>query len=370
MANANAFAFILSFAFSLTLIDDFYSQIKANKLNRKKLLISFLVLSSGWAISFFQIIRPLISQEKVLRPIQSSAEQVQSSSSLFQEIENLASAFTNIWRSYVPIPFHLNNDFWNTNILVHNTNFPSIAGIPFGAIIAALASLILILISIKILSEKRQILTIYLLGTGSIIAFNYLIFQGVMRHRGHLFILLIACLWLLKKQLLNRQLTSQPKAQSQFRSQFLTVILSLHLLGGFHAYSIDLFYPFSAGRETAQYIQDNNLDQLTIVGQRYRQAAVLSGYLARQIYDPERGQFGSFWTVETKMKDLEVIEELIRDNPNETLLVLTYQLKSDSVFPPDIKITELKRFVQPTIEPYEKSFYIYTAKQIDPVRDN
>ncbi|ERT09873.1 putative membrane protein [Lyngbya aestuarii BL J] len=371
MANANAFAFILSFAFSLTLIDEFYFKLKANQLNRKKLLISFLILTSGWAISFLQIIRPLISQEKVIRPIQSSAEQIQSSPSLLQEIERLGTAVTDIWRSYVPIPFHLDNEFWNTNILVHNTNFPSVAGIPLGAIIAGLASLILLAISIKILYQKRLLLTIYLFGTGSIFAFNYLIFQGVMRHRGHLFILLIACLWLLEKELLNRRkLTSKQQAPSQFRSQFLTVILSVHLLGGFHAYTVDLFYPFSVGRETAQYIQDNNLDQLTIVGQRYRQAAVLSGYLKQPIYYPDLGEFGSFWTSETKMEKIKTIEGFIRDNPNETLLVLTYELESDSVFPDDIKITELKRFVEPTIEPYENVFYIYTAREIETPLDN
>jgi len=283
----------------------------------------------------------------------------------------LGTAVTDIWRSYVPIPFHLDNEFWNTNILVHNTNFPSVAGIPLGAIIAGLASLILLAISIKILYQKRLLLTIYLFGTGSIFAFNYLIFQGVMRHRGHLFILLIACLWLLEKELLNRRkLTSKQQAPSQFRSQFLTVILSVHLLGGFHAYTVDLFYPFSVGRETAQYIQDNNLDQLTIVGQRYRQAAVLSGYLKQPIYYPDLGEFGSFWTSETKMEKIKTIEGFIRDNPNETLLVLTYELESDSVFPDDIKITELKRFVEPTIEPYENVFYIYTAREIETPLDN
>jgi hypothetical protein len=373
MANTNVFAFILSFAFALTLIDSFYSQIKVNKLNNKKAFISLFILISGWSISLSQIIHPLIrQQEKLIRPIQSSsAQQIKSGSNLLKEIENLATAFTNILRSYVPIPFHLNNNFWNSNILVHNKVLPSVAGISLGSIFAGLASFLLLLIVIKLCYPKRLILTIYIFGTGSIITFNYLIFQGFMRHRGHLFILLIACLWMLKNEFLKkRNLTLKQKAESRFRSQFLTVILSLHLLGGVHAYSIDLFYPFSVGRETAQYIKNNNLDQLIIVGQRYAQAAVLSGYLNQQIYYPDTGQFGSFWTIKKKKKDIKNIEGLIRGNPNETLLVLTYKLESDSVFPPDIKITELKRFVKPTIEPYEKAFYIYTAQEIAPTLEN
>jgi hypothetical protein len=367
MANTNVFAFILSFAFALTLIDSFYSQIKANKLNKSKIFISLFILISGWGLSFLQIIRPVISQEKLIRPIQSSAEQIQSSSSLFQELETLGKIVTDIWRSYIPIPYQLNNNFWNTNILIHSNIFPTVGGISLGVFIAALGSFILLLISIKILAQKRLVLTLYLFGTGSIMAFSYLIFHGVMRHRGHLFILLIACLWILKKELLKQHnLTSVQRTENRFRNQFLTAILSIHLLAGVHAYSIDLFYPFSVGRETAQYIQDNNLDKLTIVGQRDRQASVLSGYLGQQIYYPETGEFGSFWTVQTQVKDIKMIEGLIRDNPNETLLVLNYQLKSDSVFPPDIKITELKRFVEPTIEPFEKSFYIYTAREIEP----
>jgi hypothetical protein len=98
------------------------------------------------------------------------------------------------------------------------------------------------------------------------------------------------------------------------------------------------------------------------VGQRYRQASVLSGYLDKQIYYPDLGEFGSFWTVQTPMKDIQTITGLIRENSNDTLLVLTYPLKSDSTFPADIKITELKRFVKPTIENFERSFYVYTAR--------
>ena len=371
MANTNVFAFILSFAFSLTLIDHFYSRIKANKLNDKKTFISLLILGGGWGISLLQIIRPLIGQEKLIRPIQSSAQQIQSGSNLFQEIQNLGAAFTDIWRSYVPIPFHLNDNFWNSNILIHSTFFPSIAGISLGVFIAAFASLVLLLISIKVLARKPLILTIYLFGTGSLMAFSYLVFQGVMRHRGHFFILFIACLWLFKKEFLAKpNLTAKQKAEHRFRNHILTAILFINLLGGIHAYSIDLFYPFSVGRETARYIQDNNLDRLTIVGQRYRQASVLSGYLEQKIYYPDTGEFGSFWTVQTSMKDIETIADFIRDNPNETLLVLTYPLKSDSVFPGDIKITELKRFVEPTIETYERSFYIYTAREIEPSLEN
>ncbi|WP_050779119.1 hypothetical protein [Lyngbya sp. PCC 8106] len=371
MANANVFAFILSFAFALTLIDNFYSQIKANKFNKQKFLTSLLILFSGWGLSLLQIIRPLISQEQLIRPMQSSGEQIQSSQSLLQELTILGKIVTDIWRSYVPIPYQLNNNFWNTNILIHGNIFPTVGGISLGVFIAALGSFILLLIAIKILASKRLILTLYLFGTVSIMAFSYLIFHGVMRHRGHLFILLIACLWILKKELIKQHnLTSQQIAESRFRNQFLTVILSFHLLAGIHAYSIDLFYPFSVGRETAQYIQDNNLDELTIVGQRDRQASVISGYLGQQIYYPETGEFGSFWTVQTKMKDIKMIEGLIRDNPNETLLVLTYQLESDSVFPPDIKITELNRFVKSTIEPFEKSFYIYTAKEVESNLEN
>lgn len=363
MANVNVFTFILSFALSLTLVDHIYSQFKANKLNQQKIVISLLILISGWAISLFQIIRPLISQEKLIRPIQSSAEQVQSNPGLLQEIQRLGTAFIDIWRSYVPIPFHLNNNFWNTNILIHNNLFPSVGGVSLGVVIAGLAAIFLLLIVIKIFSHKRFILTIYLFGTGSIIAFNYLIFQGVMRHRGHLFILLIACLWIIEKEFLQKQnFISEPKLKSQFRNQFFTLILLLHLVGGLHAYSVDLFYPFSMGKETAQFIKENNLEQLTIVGQRYRQASVLSGYLDKQIYYPDLGEFGSFWTVKTPMKNIKIIEGLIRENPNNTLLVLTYPLQSDSTFPPDIKITELKRFVKPTIENFERSFYVYTAR--------
>ncbi len=372
MANANVFGFILSFAFSLTFLDQIYSQIKANQYKLKKIFVSLLILIFGWAISAFQMIRPLIAQETVVRPLQDSAPQVQSSSSLFQEINRLGMALTDIWRSYVPIPFHFNHNFWNTNILIHNSLFPSISGVSISVVIAGLASLLLIFITSKILSQKPLILSIYLFGTFSIMAFNFLIFQGVMRHRGHLFILLIACLWIFEKQFLAKPHleTDNRFTNSKFRSQFLTFLLVCHLIGGIHAYTIDLLYPFSMGRETAKFIKANNLDKLTIVGQRYRQAAVISGYLDQQIYYPDIGQFGSFWTSKNIMKNIKTVEGLIRENPNKTLLVLTYPLESDSIFPTDIQVTEIQRFVRPSIEDFERAFYIYTAQEVEPILDN
>jgi hypothetical protein len=368
MANANVFAFILSIALSLTLIDYIYSQIKANTIsqNQRKIFISLFILFSGWGLSVLQIIRPLFTQLTVIRPLEPAAEQLQSGWNLLQEIQLSAKAITNIWRSYVPIPLNLDNNFWNSNILIKNTNFPSFGSISLGAVFAAFASILLLFLVIYSLYQYRLLLTIYLFGTGSIIIFNYLIFSGVMRHRGHLFILLIVCLWLLKKELLSKQRIA-PKQNNidKFRNQFLTVILSVHLLAGIHAYSVDLFYPFSVGRETAQYIKKNNLDNLTIISQRYRQAAVLSGYLDKQVYIPGTGEFSSFWKTEIKMKDISIVEEVIRNNPDDTLLVLTYPLESEPVFPADIQVTELKRFEKPTIEEFENSFYIYRVGEIE-----
>ncbi|MGB3532886.1 MAG: hypothetical protein WBA13_05150 [Microcoleaceae cyanobacterium] len=368
MANANVFAFILSIALSLTLVDYIYSQIQANKFshNRQKIFISLFILFSGWGLSVLQIVRPLFSQLTVIRPLEPAAEQIQSGWNLVQELKLLAVAIINIWRSYVPIPLNFNDDFWNSNILLKNPVFPSIAGVSLGEMIAAFASFLLLLLAIYLLYKKRLFLTIYLFGTGSILVFNYLIFSGVMRHRGHLFILLVACFWLFKKELSKQhKIAPQQNKIDKFRNQFLTVILSLHLLAGIHAYSIDLFYPFSVGRETAQYIKENNLDDLTIISQRYRQAAVLSGYLDKQIYIPGTGEFSSFWKAETQMKDINIVEEVIRNNPDDTLLVLTYPLKSEPVFPADIQVTELKRFEQQTIEEFENSFYIYRVREIE-----
>ncbi|MDY7020366.1 MAG: hypothetical protein SWJ54_03260 [Cyanobacteriota bacterium] len=362
MANTNVFAFILSIALSFTLIDGFYTQIKANQLHKHKTFVSLLILFSGWGISLLQIITPTVREGNVIRPL-APPGQVESGLNLIKEIQLFCAAFVNIWRSYVPLPAHLNHQFWNTNILTHTPNFPSVAGVSFNLILAMLGSLGLLLIVSKLLSRKRLILTIFLLGTGSIITFNALVFQGVMRHRGHLFILLIACFWMLIKEFIKpKDFIYFQKPEEKLSQKFLTIILSLQLLGGFHAYCVDLFYPFSVGKETAQYIQSQNLDRLTIVGHRYYQTTVLSGYLNKQIYYPEMNQFGSFWTTRLRMKDIKVVEDFIRENPDKTLLVLTYPLPSDPVFSADIQVTELKRFVEPTIEYTEDSLYVYTAE--------
>ncbi|MDY7020367.1 MAG: hypothetical protein SWJ54_03265 [Cyanobacteriota bacterium] len=363
MANTNVFAFMISIALSLTLIDGFYTQIKINQLHKHKILTSLLILMLGWGFSLLQILRPVARQGNIV-PSGKLTNQLEQSFNLLEEIRRFCGAFTNIWKSYISLPYHLDNQFWNTNILSNNPHLPSIYDVSLNLMIELSASLIFLLIVSKILSQKPLILTIFIFGTSNIILFNFLVFYGVMRHRGHLFILLIACLWLLKKELFKSSNFRIFQAKKEeFGYQFLTIILSIQLLGGLHAYCIDLFYPFSVGQETAQYIRDSNLDHLIIVGTKYRQVSVLSGYLDKQIYYPEMNRFGSFWTTRAKMKDIKVVEDVIRNNLDETLLVLTDPLPFDPVFSADIKVTELKRFVEPTIEPNEDALYIYSARR-------
>lgn len=372
MANTNAYGFMISFALSLALIYDIFVKIKANKYQPQKIATTLIILFLGWAISLAQIIRPLLVTDTIIRPLESASSQIKSNPSLLQEVKKLGNAIANIWKSYVPIPLDFKARFWDSNILIHNPHIPSISTVSLAEILAVLASFLLLCLAIKFLSKQPLILIIYVTGTFSLIAFQYLIFSGSMRHWGNLFILFIACFWLLQKELLQEPNSSQTQRdENKFKSQFLTVIFSIQLLAGFHAYSIDMFYPFSMGKEVANYIKENQLEKMTILGQSMRMLVTIPGYLDQKIYYPETEEFGSFWTKKTKKKNseelLKDIEKLIRQTNNDVLLITSYRLKYTSLFSPYIKITESKTFRKPSIAPNENFYRLYIIQEVKPI---
>ncbi len=251
-----------------------------------------------------------------------------------------------IWDSYVPIP-SLQLQFWNTNLI----------GQPFWKFFLSI-----LVLGFSLLSFWRQpaVLGLFALGTLALLSFTYTKYLGSLRHHGHLFILLLAAAWLAGSGP-GEGLTSDNRFAGfcrRHRSGFISALLWCQLAAGLLAAGLSLFYPFSAGRETARFIQDQGLDGLLLAGDEDDAASVISGYLRRPVYCLCARRWGTFVIWDQRRKGLEVPEaverarELAAKYRKDVLLVLNREVKTPEpgVFP----VRQFKRSMVPA-----EIYYLY-----------
>ncbi|MEH1769786.1 hypothetical protein [Nostoc sp.] len=140
------------------------------------------------------------------------------------------------------------------------------------------------------------------------------------------------------------------------------LILYVQFGGGIYSFSRDLVVPFSASRETAQYIQKAGLNNEFIVASRDATMAPLSGYLNRKFYYPELQKMGSFTLFKKGRQDVEQSEILSQinfilknqDEQKKILLILNQKL---NVNRHDLKIVPIKDFERSWTS--DELYYLY-----------
>ena len=268
---------------------------------RKSLGIHLFFLFSAWGLSAIQIGRSLFNpmglegfDAEARAATTQAAVQATADATLHASIlENLDKLFQIILKSHIPLPtftFH----FWNEHLLQAQIGSPDTQiSVHAGTLIlSGLLTGLALLVAFQMLKRTPLFLSIYGLGSLSMMGLFVFIYRGSTRHYGHLFILLLVCLWL--SQWSRRHITSKSSRSSSFSSYAFTAILCVQAFSGLYAYGSDIFFPFSASYQTAQILQLNQLDDLPLFGINQRPVSPLSGYLDRPIYYPESRQFGSF----------------------------------------------------------------------------
>ncbi|MGF1989058.1 MAG: hypothetical protein RMY62_014465 [Nostoc sp. ZfuVER08] len=241
-------------------------------------------------------------------------------------------------------------------------------------IICSIIVLLIATLTLIKLSKKPVPLFLYITGNFVILAFTYLRFPGMPRHFGHFYLILIASLWLAnyyQESLgLFNKFSLRPnliKSVYKWHHIVLMLILYIHFLGGIYSFSRDLVVPFSASRQTAQYIKKSGLDKEFIVASRDANMAALSGYLNRKFYYPELKQMGSFTLFNKNRQDVEQTEILNQinslfqnqGNQNKILLILNKKLNVNSN---DLKITWIKDFEKNWID--SERYYLYWVDKV------
>ncbi len=261
-------------------------------------------------------------------------------------------------------------------------------------LICGVLSLGLITSVVIFLRRSPLALLFYSTSTIALMSFNYFVHLGQgSRHYGYYYIMLLISLWLcLSSQNSSLQQTKNSISQTKKRSRFrlipfypfiFTVILIIQLGAGLAFFALDSVVPLSAGKETAQYIQEQGWQDVFIVGSNDSRMTPIAGYLNRKLYYPEIQGIGSFsqWHKRVDVDHKEVLKQVsqLLNSSNDNLppfdrilLILNNPLKqsheeqidqSELFSSPDLIIEPITKF-EKAQHSGERYYLYWVTKQL------
>ncbi|MBD2496417.1 hypothetical protein [Nostoc sp. FACHB-280] len=344
LANSSAYGLLVSFALSLTLLFEFCFDSQ----HRKNYFVQSrnydLILSFGIVIFFY-----ILSIYIITPPANSYLHGGLSHGwSINLDIFNLLKSINRLFASYL--------------LIIPKKRLLDL-------IICTIISILIFTLYLIKFSKKPVVLFMYTVGNFILLAFTYLRFTGNHRHFGHFYLVFIAALWLesyyQNSLVWENKLAPTPRLfnlAQKWHYVIFTLILVAQLFGGVYGFARDLNIPFSASRETAHYIQQNQLNDEFIVASRDANMAALSGYLNRKFYYPERQTMGSFTLFKQGRQDVEQPEilrqiyTLLQSQAvkSKILLILNQKLNTNRN---DLNIVPIKSFKRAWVD--SERFYLY-----------
>lgn len=347
MINTSAFGAIVALACGGWLfLESFRDANRASLMSRAGVV---LILAFGIFVAMMQSAPP---------PDSSPRMQGWSATLLVEPVERTISA---IWKGYVPLPVGFPH-FWNTNLL---DQLPTIrlGSVALGADdIQAILSVGLFCAAALMLRRTPSVMLLYLVATVGLLLFMHFKANHGVRHTGHVFLVLLTCLWLSFSQ----QPLSTLVARRSAVTICVTVLFVAHALAGTLVAATDLVMPFSAAKETAEFIQRSGYADATMVGSKYSRVSGVANYLEHPIYYAENGEFGTFfrWKGErTHISPAELVQtakEMARLNRKDVMIVASYELGAAGQ-----NVPELASF-QRSILPDER-YWLYLIPYQEPV---
>ncbi len=355
LANTNPYPFLISCSLFVTLLLDIINTHKGNfwkYICINKLYIYFAISIIGILLAIKQMIPPENAVYK--------GDDIWKKPDIILHIKHFALTLRLIWKSYIPVPDLFTYQSWNTNI-IEISDFTKVFG--------TLGSILLFLFSIALFIHKPIVVWLYLSVSLEILFLTYFKYLGGIRHYGHIFIIFIACLWIGRyypdKFLLNHSLVPiLYRFRKKCLNSFLMVILCTQVAVGLYAFSNDLFYPFSASKNTANYLAVNNLLQdKFIIGKSDYIVSPIAAYLNTKIYYPESQSTESFikWNNRSNIDTSTLISEInqvLKQKQKDAILILTSELNIETSL---LKVTKLPSFHQSIVE--REIYNLYLVKK-------
>jgi hypothetical protein len=204
----------------------------------------------------------------------------------------IVDTISTVYRGLMPVPA-ISPHFWNTNIL---DSLPSVE---------LMLGLILGVGVILLLLHRPMALSLFALGAAGLLGFSAMRFSGAVRHQGQLFILLTAAFWMAEA------FPDTCRWHNAARRIFFNALMGINLLAGISAAVAGCVLPFSATKQTADYIAAHFNDRVTLVGMKDWCVSPITAYLHRPIYFPEMRKFAFYNTQNTRERYLVDRDDLI-----------------------------------------------------------
>ena len=307
---------------------------------RWTILIFILLVSAGLFIS-----------AKIMIPNSASAY---TSWTKGYDAERYIKTLASVWNGVIPLP-RIKISYWNRNIIPDEE-------------LRGLLSIPLICFMMFLFARKRIPLLLFGSSLCMILTFQYFKYLGFLRHSGHIYVMLIVCLWLDRDY--NEDIEFKPgwlRNAVEFclsrKIAFVTLLLVIHVIAGVHASAMEWLYPFSQAKNAAKYIEKHGLAKMPILGEVDHAASSVAGYLNRPIYYA-RGERTRSFIIYDKKGETAIAEptlmarayDFAKNEKGNVLLVLNHKLKEDYM-----SIEPLEKFTGSLQG--DENFYLYLLKR-------
>jgi len=220
-----------------------------------------------------------------------------------------------IARALVPLP-KLTREFWNTSIFDGVTVLAALLGI---ALLVGIAWL---------LRDRPGACATWVVSVALVVGFLYtkIQFASGSRHYGHVFIALVAAVWLAPRMARVTR-SDATEAPERNRARLWTSVLVVHAVAGLFVLSLDIAYPFSNARQMAQYLRSRDLERSIIVAERDTVSLTVAAYLDHDLYYLAGRRFGRHivWNAD-RVDDREPLAAALNrfaESPDRPVLLLS-----------------------------------------------
>lgn len=193
---------------------------------------------------------------------------------------SIASTMSSLARAYLPLPAFGESPLWNSHFIPGTVR----AGLAVTAVMGMGMGIVACLLFV----EKPAVLFFYAVGSGALLAFRHFVFSGWMRHDGHLFLVFVACLWLMSMPLREwtapRRLGRWAGLDTAVARIFVPAVLMVQVGAAVIFYAAELRGHFTAAPHVAEYIRQQELEGLPIAASPAPAASSVSGNLGRPIH--------------------------------------------------------------------------------------
>lgn len=273
-----------------------------------------------------------------------------------QRVNNITKIIT---QAMFPLP-RTGMGFWGSHLLNQNTLFQFIR-LPL--------CYLLVLWCILRFIKRPTALLIFLIATVGLLAFFYVKYGGSLRHHGFLFFTFVLTSWIFHDcPEINLPFDRVCVFAQRCFSIVFSCILIFHYLGGITAIAIDYRYTFSNGKKTAEYIKQQDMKDMLMVGDTDFAVSTVIGYLGKnEVYYPKGSRFGSFvrWdkarTHGVSNADIVEVSELLSTQYNQDVLIIMNRKLGVELIE-KYQLTVLSSFTGSTIG--NEGFHLYVMKFI------